>query len=325
MDRIGAARRVKTLAREAGFELAGVATLGPATTAAAYRRWLEEGQQAGMAWMARNVDLRADPRGLLPGARSALVVGLRYAPHRDEGELPAESFWRGVARYARGRDYHELLRERLAAVALAVAAEFPASASRICVDTAPLLERELAARAGLGAIGKNTNLLHPEFGSWFLLGELLLTLDLAADTPLADLCGNCSRCLDACPTGALPAPYRLDANRCLSYWTIEHRGDIPAQFHEHLARWHFGCDICQEVCPWNASAPEVDDVSLAPSFESRTLTLREIAALDEAGYRERFRGSALRRARLEGLRRNAGLAVGAGAGGGGLTPSAEKT
>lgn len=325
MDRFAAARRVKKLARDAGFELAGVATLGPATTAAAYRRWLDAGHQAGMAWMERNVELRTDPRGLLPGATSALVVGLRYAPHRAERDLAAGSFWRGVARYARGVDYHDVLRERLGGVAEKVAAEFPGTATRVCVDTAPLLERELAARAGLGAVGKNTNLLHPEAGSWFLLGELLLTLDLGPDSPLADLCGNCTRCLDACPTGALPAPYRLDAGRCLSYWTIEHRGEIPAEFHPHLADRHFGCDICQEVCPWNGGVSEVGDEAFTPPPQRRELTLGDLLGLGEEEYRERFRGSPLKRARLEGLRRNAAIALAAGAEDAGLTPSSEKT
>ncbi len=325
MDRHAAAQRVKGLARAAGFELAGIATLAPAATAAAYRRWLAAGHQAGMAWMERNVELRVDPRGLLPGATSALVVGLRYAPHRASRELAADSFWRGVARYARGVDYHDVMRERLGGVAEDVAAEFPGTASRVCVDTAPLLERELAARAGIGSIGKNTNLLHPEAGSWFLLGELLLTLDLAPDSPLADLCGECTRCLEACPTGALPAPYRLDAGRCLSYWTIEHRGEIPAEFHPYLAEQWFGCDICQEVCPWNGAVAEIDDEAFAPPPQRRELTLGGLLGMGEEEYRERFRGSPLKRARLEGLQRNAALALASAGGDAGLTPSPEKT
>ena len=295
------------MARDAGFELAGVAALGPAATAGAYRRWLERGDQAGMAWMERNVGLRADPRGLLEGARSALVVGYRYAPRppvADEGEL-----WPRVARYAHGRDYHEVLRVRLKALAAAIETALPGCRSRVCVDTAPLLERELAARAGVGAVGKNTNLLHPEHGSWFLLGEILLTAELAPDSPLADLCGACTRCLDACPTGALPAPFRLDARRCLSYWTIEHRGEIEEAYRPHVAERTFGCDICQEVCPWNRDVGEAAGEELAPAPARRRLDLVGLLRMGEAEYAEAFRGSALERARREGLRRNAALAL----------------
>jgi len=307
MDRSALAERAKRLAREAGFDLAGVAALAPAATAGAYRDWLARGEHAGMAWMARNVELRADPRRLLPGAMSALVVGLRYAPLADEA--PPGDLWPRVARYARGRDYHDLVRERLATVAAELGRLLPGCLSRVCVDTAPLLERELAARAGLGAVGKNTQLLHPEAGSWFLLGELLLTADLAPDSPLADLCGDCARCLEACPTGALTAPYRLDAQLCISYWTIEHRGEISAAMRPHLRDWVFGCDVCQEVCPWNQRAAPVAAAEFAVPAARRELDLAGLLALDEGQYRERFRGSPLKRAKLAGLRRNAALAL----------------
>jgi epoxyqueuosine reductase len=309
VDASAAAERLKALARAAGFDLAGVAALGPAATGAAYRRWLARGDQAGMAWMERNVELRADPRGLLPGARSALVVALRYAPLEGFDEPPPGDLWPRVARYARGRDYHDLIRGGLERVAAEAARLFPGIASRVCVDTAPLLERELAARAGLGAVGKNTNLLHPEIGSWFLLGELLLTLDLPPDPPLADLCGDCSRCLDACPTGALPEPWRLDARRCLSYWTIEHRGPVAESVRGALAEWAFGCDVCQEVCPWNRRPAPIDHPELGLPPERRKLDLAGLLGLAEEDFRSLFRGSPMKRARAEGLRRNAALAL----------------
>lgn len=306
MDRSAITERLKEAARREGFDLVGVAAVAPAATADAYRTWLARGDHAGMAWMERNGDLRADPRGLLPGAMSALVVGLRYAPQREEtgGEL-----WRRVARYARGRDYHDTVRSRLRRVAAEAESLLPGCGSRVCVDTAPLLERELAARAGLGAVGKNTMLLHPDAGSWFLLGELLLTAELVPDSPLSDLCGECTRCLEACPTGALPEPYRLDARRCLSYWTIEHRGEIPVEFRRHLGNWVFGCDVCQEACPWNGGVERLERDEFAVPPARRDLSLADLAEMDESRYAEQLRGSPLRRARLDGLRRNAGWAL----------------
>lgn len=309
MDAHAAAQRLRTMARTAGFDLAGVARLAPAATGEAYLRWLARGDHAGMGWMERNVELRLDPRGLLEGARSALVVALRYAPLAGADEPVPGDLWPRVARYARGDDYHDLMRARLEQVAAAARHEWPGVGTRVCVDTAPLLERDLAARAGLGAVGKNTLLLHPEAGSWLLLGELLLTLDLAPDAPLSDLCGDCARCLEACPTGALPEPYRLDAGRCLSYWTIEHRGEIPAGARRGLADWVFGCDICQEVCPWNRRRPPADHPELNLAEGRRALDLAGLLALPEPAFRELFRGSPMKRARAEGLRRNAALAL----------------
>jgi epoxyqueuosine reductase len=307
VDPSAAAERIKSWAREAGFELAGVAALSPAATGEAYRRWLARGDHAGMAYLERNVGLRLDPRGLLEGARSALVVGRRYAP---AGPPPGGDLWPRVARYARGEDYHRTMRDRLRGVAAAIEERWPGTRTRVCVDTAPLLERELAARAGLGAVGKNTNLLSPEIGSWFLLGEVLTTLELPSDPPVADLCGRCTRCLDACPTGALPEPYRLDAGRCISYWTIEHRGEIPAAIRPAVGEWVFGCDVCQEVCPWNRPDGETRaGAEFEPSPARRELDLVGLLEIDEPEYLERFRGSALRRARRDGLRRNAALAL----------------
>jgi epoxyqueuosine reductase len=309
VDRRAAAERVRDLALGEGFDAAGVAALAPAATGAAFRRWIARGDHAGMAWLERRVERRLDPRQILAGARSALCVAWRYAPVAGEEDLVGD-FWPRVARYARGADYHREMLGGLERVGEAVAREFPGTRSLAYVDTGPILERELALRAGIGAVGKNTNLLSPELGSWFLLGELLLTLDLEPALPLADLCGQCTRCLEACPTGALPEPFRLDANRCISYWTIEHRGPIPVERRPGLGDWAFGCDVCQEVCPWNGRPrPLGGRPAVEVPGDRRPLDLATLLGLDDAGIRDRLAGSPLLRPRPEGLRRNAALAL----------------
>jgi epoxyqueuosine reductase len=304
---------LKSWALEAGFDRAGVAALSPPEHGGAFLRWLERGDQAGMEYLSRRLEARLDPAAVLPGARSALVVALQYHPLSiEDGEAgePAGDLWPRVARYARGRDYHDVMGERLKALAGRIAAELPGTESRPYVDTGPVLERELAARAGLGAVGKNTNLLHPEGGSWFLLGELFSTLDLDPDLPLADLCGSCTRCLDACPTGALPEPYRLDSNRCISYWTIEHRGPLPEAARAMVGEWVFGCDVCQEVCPWNAAPRGGVHPELALPSERAELDLARLLHLSREEYVVRFRGSPMKRPKLPGLKRNAAVAMG---------------
>jgi len=314
MDSLSNAELLKSWALEAGFDRAGVASVEPAATGEAFLRWLERSDQAGMRWLSRRIEARLQPAEAVPGARSVLCVALQYAPLRDdEGEAisePEGDLWPRVARYARGRDYHDVMHERLSVLEARIAATFPGLISRRYVDTGPVLERELAARAGLGAMGKNTNLLHPEAGSWFLLGELFLSLDLAPDVPLADLCGSCTRCLDACPTGALPAPFRLDSNRCISYWTIEHRGPLPEEAREMIGPWVFGCDVCQEVCPWNAAPAGALHPELEIPPQRAELDLAGLLRLGRDEYVERFRGSPMKRAKLEGLQRNAAVAMG---------------
>jgi epoxyqueuosine reductase len=307
---------IKTWALEAGFDRAGVAVLAPLEHGEALVRWLDRGDQAGMEYLGRRLEARLDPSQIFPGARSVLCVALQYHPlYKEDGERqpePSGDLWRRVARYARGKDYHEVLGDRLKALEDRVRTAFPGCETRRYVDTGPVLERELAARAGMGAVGKNTMLLHPEGGSWFLLGELFLSLDLDPGPlqPVEDLCGSCTRCLDACPTGALAEPYRLDSNRCISYWTIEHRGALPEEARRMVGGWVFGCDVCQEVCPWNAgAAPAVHpEMELPP--ERGELTLARLLGLPREEYVERFRGSPMKRAKLEGLQRNAAVAMG---------------
>jgi epoxyqueuosine reductase len=301
------AELLKSWALEAGFDRAGVAGLEPSSHGEALLRWLARGDQAGMGWFERRIEARLEPAKVFPGTRSALCVALQYYPLGEEE--PENDLWSRVARYARGRDYHDVMQDRLKVLESRILAEFPGTVSRRYVDTGPVLERELAARAGLGAVGKNTMLLHPEAGSWFLLGELFLSLDLAPDIPLADLCGSCTRCLEACPTGALAEPYRLDSNRCISYWTIEHRGPFPDEVREMMGDWVFGCDVCQEVCPWNTAPQGADHPELRIPEGRRELDLAGLLRLSRDEYVERFRGSPMKRARLEGLQRNAATAL----------------
>jgi epoxyqueuosine reductase len=288
---------VKALALELGFDLVAIGPADPPEHGAALRRWVEAGHAATMGYLARRLEERLDPRRVLPGARSVLCVALNYY----QGE-PADASWRPVARYAWGRDYHDVIAPRLERLA-AHLAEAGGARSRGYVDTGPVLERDLAARAGLGWVGKNTMLLHPRLGSWFFLGVLLTTAELARDAPLADRCGSCRACLDACPTGAFVAPYVLDARRCISYLTIEHRGDIDPDLQPAMAGWQFGCDICQDVCPWNRKAPTTAQAEFVP--EAAYPGAEAVSAMDDADFRRHFAGTPILRAKAAGMRRNA--------------------
>ncbi len=251
---------------------------------------------------------RLDGSRIFPGARSVLCVALQYAPMEDaEG---SGDLWPGVARYARGDDYHETMIGRLALLEERIQEALPDAITRRYVDTGPVLERELAARAGLGAVGKNTNLLHPEGGSYFLLGEIFTSLELAPDVPLADMCGSCTACLEACPTDAFVAPYQLDSRRCISYWNIEHRGPFPLPARKWVEEWVFGCDVCQEVCPWNAEPTPAREASFAIPERRRHLGLVDILRLSRDDYVEIFRRSPIKRAKLAGLKRNATVVMG---------------
>jgi epoxyqueuosine reductase len=300
---------IRRWALEAGFDRVGIATLAPSSNSQSFHRWLERGDHAGMTYMSRRSELRVDPGKLFPTARSAVCVALQYSPLLDE-RTAAGDLWPRVARYARGVDYHDLMRSRLETLAGRVREVFPDCVTRPYVDTGPVLERELATRAGLGSFGKNTMLLNEESGSWLLLGELFLSLDLEPDVALADLCGSCTRCLEACPTGALPEAYRLDANRCISYWTIEHRGVVPVEIRSQLSGWVFGCDLCQDACPWSGGAVLVDHPELRLPAQRAELDLSALLRIDREQYVERFRGSPMKRSKQEGLQRNAALAMG---------------
>jgi epoxyqueuosine reductase len=295
---------VKARALQLGFDRVAIGPGTPPPHATAFERWLDAGYAGTMAYLARTRAERTDPRRLLPGARSVVAVALSYNPGADE---PAAADWAPVARYARGLDYHDLMRPRLRALAAFIdtAAE---ARSRAAVDTSAVLERALAARAGLGWIGKNTNLLSPDLGSYFFIGIVLTTARLEPDAEQPDRCGTCTACLTACPTEAFPAPWVLDARRCISYLTIEHRGDIPEDLAARLGDWIFGCDVCQDVCPWNRKAPAGREPALRPAQPLGPLTA--LLGLDEAAFRARFRRSSLLRAKRRGLVRNAALTLG---------------
>jgi epoxyqueuosine reductase len=256
-----------------------------------------------MSYLAHGRVDRLDPARLLPGVRSVVAVALSYKPAVDDPS------WRGVAAYARGRDYHDVLRERLAVLAAFLSAQAGADVrSRVAVDTSAVLERDLAARAGLGWIGKNTNLLAPELGSLFFIGIVLTTAALSFDDALPDRCGTCTACLDACPTGAFRGPYVLDARRCISYLTIEHRGDIDEPLRDRVGEWLFGCDVCQDVCPWNTKAATTRESAFGPAGPLELPS--ELLGLGADGFRARFRGSPMTRAKRAGLLRNAALVLG---------------
>jgi epoxyqueuosine reductase len=294
---------VKARALDSGFDRVAIGPAGPPAHAESFGAWLDAGYAAGMDYLARTRAERQDPQRLLPGCRSVISLALAYGPREDDAS------WAGVSRYARGADYHDLMRPRLAAIADYVReAGGPGVETRTAVDTSAVLERDLATRAGLGWIGKNTNLIAVGAGSYFFIGTVLTTAVLLTDGPAADHCGTCTACLDACPTGAFVGPWVLDARRCLAYLTIEHRGDVPDEWKPAMGDWLFGCDVCQEVCPWNRKAPPAREPALAPSAPLPSLTA--LLEMDDTAFRARFRGSAMSRAKRAGLARNAALMLG---------------
>ena len=266
-----------------------------------YDRWITKGAHAGMDYMARNREKRNDPRLLVEGTKSVVVVLQNYQPDRNTSQ--GDEF--KISKYAYGRDYHKVLKNRLKKLMSFIRTEVADEADgRFFVDSAPVSERSLAARAGLGWRGKNTNLIHPRLGSFVFIGELFLNFELPYGTPIKEACGGCTRCLDACPTGALTSPYELDANKCISYLTIENKGEISEDFSGQFDGWIFGCDICQDVCPWNwkARPHKEPDFNLRPTFGEMTSV--DWKALSEASFDELSKGSAIRRAGYAGIMRN---------------------
>ena len=304
------AQLAKAHAFAIGFDLAGIASLGPADTANAFDAWIDAGRSGEMHYLARGAEKRRDSRRPVPGTTHALVVALDYGGREPSGP---------VARYARGDDYHDVMERRLREVHARLERDAGRPiAGKAYVDTGPLLERDLARRAGLGWFGKNTNLLNPALGSFFFLGCLVLDLEMTVDVPFeADRCGTCTRCIDACPTNAIVAPRELDATLCISYLTIELKGEIPAALRKPMGGLLYGCDICQEVCPFNIKfaqelkVPEFAPREVLAGKEARALA-RTLLAMTPDEFNVAFKGSPMKRAKLRGLKRNAAVVLGNG-------------
>lgn len=314
---IGDAKRARTesvrryIIDELGFDLVGFAPVElMEREAAQYEEWLAKGYHGSMEWMARNVDRRRDVREILPSARSVIVVARNYYTPHEHSSDPAHA---KISRYAWGRDYHNILPKKLKQLHRYLESIAPGAESRWYVDTGPVMEKSWAVRAGLGWMGKHTNLITRELGSWVFLGVLISSLEFDHGRPIADLCGSCTRCIDACPTDAIIAPYKLDATRCISYITIEQKPkeELPPELGAQLENWAFGCDICQDVCPWNRFEKPTDEPSFEPRAGVLDLTIDQLRSMPEEEFQERFQGSPVRRATAHGLRRNAeGIAVG---------------
>jgi epoxyqueuosine reductase len=296
---------IKRHARELGFHKIGIV---PATAlteeGARLQVWLQHNFHGAMHYLARDPAKRADPRLLLPSAQSVVCVALNYYRPEKHSEAAATG---KVSRYAWGDDYHDVLQEKLKALRDWIVTQVPTVESKICVDTSPMMDKAWAVRAGLGWLGKHTNVITREFGSWVFLGELLLSVELEYDDYIEkDHCGKCTACLDACPTGAIIEPYKLDATRCISYGTIELRSEeLPEPIRENLEGWVFGCDICQDVCPWSRFSKPTEETRFTPRPGITELNLEELVAMSQEEFSTRFRRSAIKRTKVSGLRRNA--------------------
>ncbi len=297
--------RIKQLAFEQGLDKVGIV---PATPLDEPRErlmnWLKRGYEGQMRWMARDPDMRTDPVKLFPPARSVIVVAMNYYTQAQHTDSPATG---KVSRYAWGDDYHDVVGGKLRALLSLIQQEVPEVEGKVCVDIQPMMDKAWAARAGLGWIGKHTNLITPEFGSWVFIGELLLNIDLEYDREtIEDHCGSCTLCIDACPPQAITEPYMVDSTKCISYATIELREpEMPSEVATNLDGWLYGCDICQDVCPWNRFEQVTDEPRFQPRAGNVNAELVDVIEMTSETYAAHFRGSAMKRAKLSGLQRNA--------------------
>ena len=301
---------IKEQARELGFDACGIAPATDHPELTFFREWLDRGYAGDMAYLERSSDRRADVRRVLPTARTVIVTATVYNTDRPYSTECADRERAHIARYAWGDDYHDVLAERLESLLAWMRRVSPASFdARTYVDTGPIQERVYARHAGIGWIGKNTCVINPRLGSWMFLGEIICSLPLDVDAPSLDQCGTCALCIEACPTGAIVAPGVLDSTRCISYLTIEHRGEIPDALRDRVGSHVYGCDVCQEVCPWNAMAPLSSDPAWAPRTAWDRVDLTTLAARGDDELAQGMRGSAMRRAKVRGLRRNIEIAL----------------
>ncbi|MFG1203717.1 tRNA epoxyqueuosine(34) reductase QueG [Xanthobacter aminoxidans] len=306
---------VRRLAREEGFDAVGITRPEAAAPAGEkLRAWVADGAYGDMGWMAETLDRRADPLTLWPDMRSVILLGLNYGPAEDPRAVLAQKSAGAISVYARAEDYHDIIKPKLKRVARALLAEAGrrgvTADVKVFVDTAPLMEKPLAAAAGLGWQGRHTNLVSREFGSWLFLGAIATTLELQPDAPEKDHCGSCRACLDACPTAAFPAPYVIDARRCISYLTIEHKGPIPAELRPLMGNRIYGCDDCLAACPWNKFAQIGQEAKLAARAENDAPPLAELVVLDDAAFRARFPKSPVKRVGRDCFIRNVLIAIG---------------
>ncbi|MGV3721156.1 MAG: tRNA epoxyqueuosine(34) reductase QueG [Actinomycetota bacterium] len=298
-------------ARRMGCDLAGIAAAGPAETRRHYFDWIAAGHAGEMAYLSRDPERRSDPQVVWPETASILVVGVNYRPSTSDPEADVDPRRGRIASYALGADYHDVIKGKLHAIRAWVERRTGGEVEGRCyVDTGPVLERDLAARAGLGWFGKNTCILNRSQGSYFFLGALMLNVELPPDGAASAHCGTCTRCLDVCPTGAFLSPHVMDARRCISYLTIELRGPIPRELRPLVGNWIFGCDLCQEVCPWNRKSAHATEPRFTPRANLRSPELIPLLELTQDGYNAMFRKSAVKRAKLSGFLRNVCVALG---------------
>jgi epoxyqueuosine reductase len=305
LDKSTITKQLKAKASDLGFDLVGVAKAVPLEEEGArFLEWLDRGNNGEMAWLEREPEKRSDPQVLFPGAKSVVSLAVNYfTPH----EHPEDASAGKISRYAWGDDYHFLMKDKLWSLLEWFLEAVPGAAGKVCVDTAPIMDKAWAVRAGLGWLGKHTNVITKEFGSWVFLGELLTNIELDYETELVeDHCGNCTACLDACPTDAITEPYLVDSNLCISYATIELRSaDLPQKISTNQEGWLYGCDICQDVCPWNRFQKPTNEQSFEPRADNIAPALSQVLSMEHEEYVERFRRSAIKRTKLTGLKRNA--------------------